>query len=364
MSFLFKRNQPKVQLGAIGLEFSLEQINMVQLERISNTRLQVRSWLSIPYPETREDILENPFSFKKLINQCFRTGNFSGRRIVTILPSNQQKILSVNYQLEKDLGDSETIMQLMTNRLPGKLSDYVIDYLPVRSSVNKNSRHAVVVAAPEVEVLKYLQHLNSAGLDVEQLEIGPTAIKRLVGSLSSPSEGLNVLVVNFGSDSSYVTMISGRRLLFDEQINFGEISVLGQMSEVLEMPAEQVKELVLQLDLTAQNSHHDWQDEINNTLREMVLMLLRPLADEVNRTLIYAASETRGEAVEHLYILGSIARWPGIQVLLSELLGLNVEIMPNPLSAFNHESSDIAQKDVPEIAVATGLALRGIELYE
>lgn len=364
MKLLLNRNKRPLQLGAIGMDFSLEQLNMVQLEQISNSRLAVRSWLSMPYPESRTEILENPVAFKKLIKQCFRLGRFSGRRVVTILPSNQQKILSVNYQLEKDLGDSETIMKLMTNRLPGELSDYVIDYLPVRSTVNKNSRHAVVVAAPEAEVMHYLQHLHRAGLDVQQLEIGPTAIKRLIGSLSVPSEGLNVLVVNFGSDSSYVTMISGRRLLFDEQINFGESSILGQMSDVLEMSSAQVKELVLQFDLSEQGAGNDWQDEINTTLREMVLMQLRPLADEVNRTLVYAASETRGEAVEHLYILGSIARWPGIQVLLSELLGLTVEIMPNPLTVFKHGDSEVDPKNAPEIAVATGLALRGIELYE
>jgi Tfp pilus assembly PilM family ATPase len=75
------------------------------------------------------------------------------------------------------------------------------------------------------------------------------------------------------------------------------------------------------------------------------------------------ASQTHGESVERIYLLGSVARWHGVDQLLNTLLTLPVETIPNPLNRFSLSAATQggAETDaVPELAVATGLALRGL----
>jgi len=65
-----------------------------------------------------------------------------------------------------------------------------------------------------------------------------------------------------------------------------------------------------------------------------------------------------------VYLLGSIARWPGSDSLLSTLTGVNVATIPDPLALFPSGiagSADSTAQSAPEIAVATGLALRGMQ---
>ena len=77
----------------------------------------------------------------------------------------------------------------------------------------------------------------------------------------------------------------------------------------------------------------------------------------------YAASESQGSPVEQVYTFGGIARWPGASELLSRMAGTAVADTI-PLAAV-FDPSDAEQSGQyagigPELAVATGLALRGM----
>jgi len=83
------------------------------------------------------------------------------------------------------------------------------------------------------------------------------------------------------------------------------------------------------------------------------------LATSPGRRLV--ASETRGANVARVHLLGSLARWPGVATALSELARIPIGLMPNPLTLLGNESKQLQAESVaPELAVATGLALRGL----
>jgi len=82
-----------------------------------------------------------------------------------------------------------------------------------------------------------------------------------------------------------------------------------------------------------------------------------------NRALIYAASQTHGESVSRIFLLGGIARWVGADAFLQKMIELPVQIIPNPLKTFparKGANTEVEESSVPEIAVAAGLALRGM----
>ena len=97
-------------------------------------------------------------------------------------------------------------------------------------------------------------------------------------------------------------------------------------------------------------------------MTEILKPLFLKLVEEIKRVCMYAAAETRGSAVSHAYLLGSVARWPGSETLLTALTGFDVAKVPDPLAMFpaSHDGAGPARlAAAPEIAVATGAALRG-----
>jgi len=358
-------SQPNT-VGPIGLEFAIEKVQLVQLRETSEGEIVLRAHAALAYPNSREELLSSPHAIKKLLQQALKSAKFSGRKIVTILPANDIRMMSVAYQVAKGKSESEAILKLLSNRVEGELADYVIDYLPTRSATRNDEHLALVAIAKRKIVIEYLESMRASGLSVEALDIAPSAIKRLITIISNIERTENTLVINVGRIKSYMTLISGSRLLFEQEIDFGEAFLLKQISMDLDIGSDMARDLVYTHGLNCKNREHDSRFqcsavEVSETLTEIVKPRFLKLVDEINRALIYAASETRGEPVKQVYLLGSIARWPGADNLLNQLVKVPVSL-PDFLKTFgNTIESDNHQELVPEMAVATGLALRGMK---
>ena len=101
-------------------------------------------------------------------------------------------------------------------------------------------------------------------------------------------------------------------------------------------------------------------DDIRETLLQIIRPRFAPLIDEIRQTLVYASAQTRGAAARRVFLVGSIARWCEVDRLMTELLDIDVRTVPDPLSLFSQGDIQQSPGAEPEIAVATGLALRGM----
>lgn len=359
--------RPK-RIGPIGLECSLHELHLVQVEAVATGAISLRARASLSYPQPRDDLLRSPKQMRSLVRRALASDRFHGRRVVSVLPSPQTRILSVNYQVYAGQSEAAALLKVMQDRLEEDLSHYVIDYLPVRAERQADERLAIVAVAKRESVIEYLEVLRKCGLEAVRLEIGPAAIRRLVSVIAPRGKHDNVLAINFGRETSYLTVISGARLLFDQEVQFGEQRLLDEIAAALEMSVEAAGDLVKRHRLGSEFDA-DGQPlssgavDVSRTLQEIVKPAFLGLADEINRALIYTASETHGEPVSRIYLLGSLARWQGTDHLLNRLVKLPVETMPDPLQALGRgtTSGPTGQPEpAPETAVATGLALSGM----
>ena len=353
----------KRRIGPIGLECALHALHMVQLETGPDGRVQVRARATMSYPCPLDELLTLPDQMKLLIKRALRVFNFSGREVVTTLPSPDLQIMPVTYQVGQGESHEAALIGVIAERLDGEFSDYVVDYTSVRTEERTGERLAIVAVAKRETVINYLELLRKCGLHTEHLEVGPTAIRRLVSALGERNRHENVMAINFGRHSSYITVVSGARLLFDQAIQFGETGLLVRIARELDMTEVAVTELVQQHSLAPDAEQGSERErDIAETLVQIVKPEFLRLVEEINRTLIYTASQTHGEQISRIYILGSLARWQGTDALLKSLVKLDVKTIPDPLKpffTFGQRGAD-AGEAVPEIAVATGLALNGM----
>ncbi len=378
MSLLAKTRamfQPGVStrsVGPIGVDFSLEALHLVQLHRQIGGIPEVRACSSTGYEGSRQELLDSPLMFRSALKRGLQSGRFHGRGAVVAMPSGMFRTLSINYQSGPSKNqEAAAILKAMKSRLDKPLGEYVIDYLPVNNRSKGDDRLALVAVSEKEPVVEFLELCRKAGLAVEALEIGPVAVCRLVSSLSLRSGSGNLLVINSGRRSSYMTLISGADLLFDQEVSFGEDSLIEQTAEALDMPEPMARDLILRTGLKS-STHINVQETIEasglaSTMSEILKPKFLKLVEDIKRVCLYAAAETRGGAVSQVYLLGSIARWPGADELLSKLTGMDVANIPDPLTLFPGDESKPLQSNTAtasDIVVATGAALRGLELDE
>jgi len=354
------------EFSPIGFNMAREKMHLLQLEKKKNTT-RIRANISVPYPVNRAELLSSPAEFSLFIHKVLKANPFKGKDIVSCLPNKGTKIINLSYQIQTGMSEDEAVVDEVINCLDGNQSEYVIDYLPIRTE-NKNSaaRTALVAVAKRESVTSYLELFAKANLRVRALDIGPAALRRLVISFDSIDKFPLVLLMNFGRDKSYLTVIDGRRLIMDRELDFGENRLIRQLSKLLDLTEEQALRVLRHYGLwksepVADQNRQDEVQEILASVAEILHPVFLEFIDNVNKTLIYTASMLHGKSVQQIYLLGSVARYPGADVFLEQMLSLPVAVM-DPFSLFETSNSH-GKPQNPDItsgnALATGLALRG-----
>ncbi len=353
--------------GAIGIDLSLNRLHMVQFARKSAGNVGLHAKISLDYPDSRESLLSNVRELKRLVERGLSEGGFDGRKVVLGMPSDAFRTLSVNYRPQANVSDDQVLLKLMEERLDGAIDDYVIDYIPVRAEARDAEKLAIVAVSPRQRVTQFLNVMRAAGLTVDALEIGPVAIRRLTTALPSSTNGM-ILIINTGISRSYLTMLSGRRLLMDRPIDFSQERLLEALSRTLDIPEQSAMSMVERAGLQPASKgiprdHREGETGIYNTLLEILKPEFHKLVEETDRAFMYAAAQARGGGDAVIYLLGSLARWDGADRILSSMTKLPVTTMPNPLRAFGDSecSNEYGHASAePEFAVASGLALRDL----
>lgn len=341
------------QYGAIGLEISLQKIHLAQLSQ-THDGLRLCAFGSFDHGGNPENVWQDQREFRSRLRTALKSNHCRGKKVVAALPASLARVMPISYQPRSGESDEAAIASLLSERIGSEAEDFLVDYMPVDTLAQGNTKLALVALCREETIMGFLNALTHAGLEVVALEIGPIAIQRLITVQLADLPPQNTIVANCGRKKSYLTLLADQRLLADDEIMFGEDSLLDRLSESLDIDSTLAQKLALDanLDPSIPKQTNDPND-IRGAINEIIRPEFARLAQEIERGLVYASSESRGSRRSCVYLLGSIARWPGADKLLESMLKIPVSVVPSPVSAFGDDQRVIG----PELAVATGLAL-------
>jgi len=355
------RNRGAVAPSPIGVDFAAQRLNMVQTAPSPDGPV-LRAALSLPYPLERAQLLDDPRLLKQFVRDALQAAPFTGRRVVSVLAPSEIRILPLTVHVPSGQSEPQAVAKAVREQLGAAATASVVDYYQVRSVEAAGPEKQVLAAvAASTNVLAYLDTLRGAGLEPVALDIGPAAIARLLAAMQEDFDQ-SVLLINFGASKSYLTVIWGRRLMLDREIDFGEMQLVDRLSRALGLSTEVALALLREHGIgTPAGAPHQAgaAPDIGRTVREILYQEFAALAEELVRTQVYVASRTRGSAISRVYLNGSVARYRHIQERVEELVHLPVELL-DPLKAFQGAAlSKPVGSDTHGIALATGLALRG-----
>jgi Tfp pilus assembly PilM family ATPase len=353
--------------GLIGLDIDSGQIHMCQIWQREHGLYTIVAKTSLTYSGSRNELLSSPERLKALIGKGLKEKNFKGRRVAALMPWDDIKIVVLTYKAAVSDIDAE-VVRLLDNRIDGSIGDYDVDYVPVRSNPADEEQMVVATLSSREKVNTLLGTLTDCGLEVDSLDIAPTALRRLVSALYTGPAADNVLMINCYRDNSYLTVISGHRLLFNQSVDFCETLLLKRVAQELDISIESALHLMLnngfQKQQTLLSGSVAEDSDISARLLEIVQPCFVDLVEEINRVLVITASETHGVPVSRVCLLGSIAHWPGAMQVLLSLLDFDAPDGQIEFAGVFEDEND--NTCVPwsglfsDISIAMGLALHGL----
>jgi Tfp pilus assembly PilM family ATPase len=355
----------------IGLDIAAGKVHLCQIRPLAHGLYSIVAKISLPYTGSRDELLASPKRLKRLIGQAFRQKKFKGRRVVALMPWEDVRIMLLTYKAGVVDVDGE-VLRMIAGRIDGSIDDYVVDYVPVRTNPSDEEHMVVATVSQRARVTALLNTLIRCGLEVDSLDVAPTALRRVVSALYTGHAADNVLLIHSYANESYLTVISGRRLLFNQSVAFGETLLLERIARELDITADSARALVIEHGLEKQPLARaigaDAEGDISATLLEIVKPCFLELVNEINRVLVFTAAETHGVPVSRVCLLGSLAHWPGAQQVLMSLLDLE---QPDGRDEFHrvfqdeNENTQMSWEGLfSDISIAMGLALRGLVANE
>lgn len=350
----------------LGLDLGPDRLNLVQMELVGG-RPTLRAMASLPYRCPRSELFGQPKILRSLLKDGFAQQPFKGHRVVSSLPADQVKIMTVSYRRAEGQAPAQAIAAELRERFKDELDKLVVDFSLLRlADPAAGQQEALVALAQREHAMKHLDLLTASGLEVLALDIGPAALARLVihtGAKHTPEFPLlpNALLINFGAQSSFLTVIWGRRLLLDRAVEFCENRLFKRLEQVLNMPRELAQRL-LYAPALATSQEPGPPDESSRMLAEVLYPEMTLLLQEVNKTLVYIASRTRGKSVDLIYLAGPLSCYDGLLHSLSTQLGVPVRRL-NPVLEFSDDTRLLGQQALgmaAGMAQTAGLALRGV----
>jgi type IV pilus assembly protein PilM len=346
----------------IGVDFAAESLNLLQIA-VSGSGPVVRAAVSLPYPLPRAQLLQDPRALKSFVRGALASAPFAGTDAVAALAPADVRILPLTVVVPNGQTEHQAVARAVRQQLGAEAADAVVDYYQVRSAdAGGNERQVLAAVAARTDVLAYLASLRSAGFTPSALDIGPTAIARLLAAMHEQDYDESVLLINFGLHKSFLTVIWGRRLMLDREIDFGETQLVDKLAHALRLAPDIALALLREHGTGARAPVGDspgMETDIGRTIGEILYPEFAALAEELLRTQVYVASRTRGSAVSRVYLNGSAARYARIPERVAAMINLPVEVL-DPFKAFGAMDGFTPQSGVTHgIALAAGLALRG-----
>ncbi len=341
----------------VGLDIGAGAVKVVELARARDGYRIVRL-ASVPTPvgALLEGAVSDPEKLGGAIRSALEEAGIRHRRVVTALGSRAAVVREIQVP-EMPEEELRSAVRFEAERyLPVSGEGLRVDYQVVEE-VQEGSRKrlSVLFAAARAEVVDgVVQALQVAGLGAEVLEVTTFALARVFRQESMEGP---VLIADIGADTTDVLIVHGDRLHLSRTLHAGGNTLTRAVAAALDLEPN-VAEAVKEEKATAPSSGATVEGPTAARVAEAISPVLADIVTELRRSAEFFLARSGGREIRKVLLAGGTARIPNLAAFFAEELGLPVEV--GDVFRYYPPERPIAGAG-PAFAVATGLALRGLE---
>ena len=293
------------------------------------------------------EVIQNVCSDHKIKSNQVVTG-VSGHSVIIkniVLPPMSQEELeeSIDWHAEE--------------HIPYDLSDVSLDYHV--TSEEEEATNVMIAACKKERLENIKQAIQLAGKSPIVIDVDTFALQNCYELNYQPDESQVVTLLNIGASTMNVNIVQGTRSLFTRDITVGGSQFTDILQKSLGYSFDQAEAVKRGVADAIEDVDEKAIEPLMNNVTEMVTM-------EIQKTFDFyrATAEDDELSVDKILISGGGSKLVG----LSEDLAARLEVPVEVLDPFRQVKVDTRKFDpdylseiMPEMAVAVGLAIRGVE---
>jgi type IV pilus assembly protein PilM len=240
--------------------------------------------------------------------------------------------------------------------IPFDISDVNLDYHVTGSS--PEAIHVLLAACKRDKIANLKQAIQLAGKQPAVIDVDAFALQNCYELNYEPQPGQVVALLNIGASTTNINILNGERSVFTRDATFGGNQYTSLLQKELGLTFDQAEQVKRGMPLPENIEPRDIEP-ILDTVSDI-------LALEIQKTMDFyrATVEDGEEAVQQILVSGGGSKLNGLIEFLSTRFEIAVEVF-DPFRKIRVDSRsfdpDYMREIVPEMAIAVGLALRGVD---
>jgi type IV pilus assembly protein PilM len=240
--------------------------------------------------------------------------------------------------------------------IPFDIADVNLDY--ELTSKSTESLHVLMAACKSDKIANVKQAIQLAGKHPVIIDVDAFALQNCYEVNYQPKAGEIVALLNIGAATMNINILNGTRSVFARDASVGGSQYTSLLQKELGLSFEQAEGVKRGMPLP---------DGIEpRPIQPIIETVSDILALEVKKTIdFYRATAAEGDTtIQKILLAGGGSKLPGLSDYLSRRFEIPVEVF-NPFRQIEVDNKkfdpDYMREIIPEMAVAVGLALRGVE---
>ncbi len=352
---MFKRSLGKK--GLVGLDIGSSSIKAVELSgKTGNLQLVSLGFENLQPDSVVDGQIMELNDVANVIQNIFREHSITTDRVAAGVSGHSVivKNIIVPPMSEEEL--AESIDWHAEEHIPFDIADVNLDYQITGTSAD--ALHVLMAACKRDKIANVKQAIQLAGKQPAIIDVDAFALQNCYEINYAPQPGQIVALLNIGAATMNINVLNGARSVFTRDVSVGGNQYTGLLQKEFGIPFEQA-ELVKRGHLMPENADAESIEPILETVSDI-------LALEVQKTMdFYRATAEEGDStVQKILISGGGSKLPGLMEFLGGRFEIPVEVF-DPFKGIKVDARnfdpDYMREVVPEMAVAVGLALRGVD---
>ena len=240
--------------------------------------------------------------------------------------------------------------------IPFDISDVNLDYHVMNRS--DDAIHVLLAACKRDKVANLKQAIQLAGKQPSVVDVDAFALQNCYELNYDPQPGHVVALLNIGASTTNINILNGVRSVFTRDATFGGNQYTSLLQKEMGLTFDQAEAVKRGMPVPEGIEQRDISP-ILDTVSDI-------LALEIQKTMdFYRATVEEGEsAVEKILVSGGGSKLKGLVEFLSKRFEVPVEMF-DPFRKIKVDARgfdpEYMREIVPEMAIAVGLALRGVD---
>ncbi len=240
--------------------------------------------------------------------------------------------------------------------IPYDLADVSLDYQITENTAD--STQVLIAACKRERIDSIRQAIQLSGKQAVAIDVDTFALQNCYEVNYQPVDSDVVTLLNIGASTMNVNIVKGTRSLFTRDITVGGSQFTDVLQRSLGLSFQQAEAVKRGVSHAVEGVEEKSIEPLMNNVTEIVAM-------EIQKTFDFyrATTEDNQTVVQKILISGGGSKLSGLAQELSRRLELPVEVL-NPFRNIKVDSrkfdAEYIHEIMPEMAVAVGLAVRGV----